>query len=167
MQNDRPYAIPLCITYIPVMSKTFDRPKLDEDMEVGIRGLYQDHGYFKVVVNVTGVEDGGRQQRDPGAWPVIGNRRTAKRTNIMISIEEGEQYRMGKLTFRSSDPDQGLVFKPEILARAFPLKEGDIFAADKIRKALDNFRKLYGEYGYIDFAAEPISTWTTRRRSST
>jgi len=30
------------------MSKTFDRPKLDEDMEVGIRGLYQDFGYFKV-----------------------------------------------------------------------------------------------------------------------
>ena len=62
---------------------------------------------------------------------------------------------MGKLTFRSADPDQGLVFKPEYLARVFPLKEGDIFAADKIRKALDNYRKLYGEYGYIDFTAEP------------
>ena len=42
MRNDRPYSIPLYITYIPVLSKTFDRPKLDEDMEVGIRGLYQD-----------------------------------------------------------------------------------------------------------------------------
>ena len=52
MRNDRPYSIPLYITYIPVLSKTFDRPKLDEDMEVGIRGLYQDHGYFKVDVNV-------------------------------------------------------------------------------------------------------------------
>ena len=50
MRNDRPYGIPLGITYIPVMSKTFDRPKLDEDLEVGVRGLYQDNGYFKVVV---------------------------------------------------------------------------------------------------------------------
>ena len=52
MRNDRPYSIPLYLTYIPVLSKTFDRPKLDEDLEVGIRGLYQDHGYFKVDVNV-------------------------------------------------------------------------------------------------------------------
>jgi outer membrane protein insertion porin family len=62
---------------------------------------------------------------------------------------------MGKLVFRSADPDQGLIFKPEILARVFPLQPGDIFDADKIRKSLDNYRKLYGEYGYIDFTAEP------------
>ena len=62
---------------------------------------------------------------------------------------------MGKLLFRSADPDQGLIFKPEILARVFPLQAGDVFDADKIRKSLDNYRKLYGEYGYIDFTAEP------------
>ena len=45
-------SIPLYFTDIPVMGKTFDRPKLDEDLEVGIRGLYQDHGYFKAVVDV-------------------------------------------------------------------------------------------------------------------
>ena len=33
-----------------MMSKTFDRTKLDEDLEVGVRGLYQNNGYFKVVV---------------------------------------------------------------------------------------------------------------------
>src|SRR5277367_2926002 len=52
MRNDRPYSIPLYITDFPVLSKTFDRPKLDEDMEVGIRGLYQDFGYYRVDVNV-------------------------------------------------------------------------------------------------------------------
>jgi len=150
MRNDRPYGIPLGITYIPVMSKTFDRPKLDEDMEVGVRGLYQDHGYFKVVVDVKELKTVDVK----GGAPLIGNR-NGKQTNIVISVEEGEQFRMGKLTFRSSDPDQGLIFKPEILAKAFPLKEGDIFDADKIRKSLDDFRKLYGTYGYIDFSAEP------------
>ena len=39
----------------------------------------------------------------------------------------------------------------------FPLKEGELFSADKIRKALDNYKKLYGEYGYIDFVSEPIT----------
>ncbi len=37
------------------------------------------------------------------------------------------------------------------------MKEGDLFSADKIRKALDNYKKLYGEYGYIDFVAEPVT----------
>ena len=150
MRNDRPYGIPLYITYIPVMSKTFDRPKLDEDMEVGIRGLYQDNGYFKVVVDVKELKTVDVN----GGLPVIGNRH-GKATNIIISVEEGPQFRMGKLAFRSSDPDQGLIFKQEILQKAFPIKEGDIFDAGKIRKSLENFTKLYGEYGYIDFTAEP------------
>jgi len=150
MRNDRPYGVPLGITYIPVMSKTFDRPKLDEDLEVGVRGLYQDNGYFKVVVDVKEL----KTVDVSGGLPLIGNR-NGKATNIVISVSEGEQYRMGKLAFRRSDPDQGLIFKPELLQRAFPLKEGDIFDADRIRKSLDSFRKLYGEYGYIDFTAEP------------
>jgi outer membrane protein insertion porin family len=152
MRNDRPYGIPLEFAYIPVMSKTFDRPKLDEDLEVGVRGLYQDHGYFKVSVVV---DDKDLHTVDvKGGMPIIGNR-NGKQTNITVRIEEGEQYRMGKLAFRSADPDQGLLFKTDILARAFPLKEGDVFDADKIRKSLDEFRKLYGTYGYIDFSATP------------
>ncbi len=56
MRNDRPYAIPLYITEIPVLSKTYDKAKLDEDLGVGIHGIYQDHGYFKV----NGQRSGGR-----------------------------------------------------------------------------------------------------------
>ena len=155
MRHDRPYGVPLGITYIPVMAKTFDRPKLDEDLEVGVRGLYQDHGYFKVVVDVKDLKTVDLNRAGvPVPVPGIGSKH-GKATNIVVSIEEGEQYRMGKLVFRSSDPDQGLIFKPDILARVFPLRPGDIFDADKIRKSLDNYRKLYGEYGYIDFTAEP------------
>ena len=47
MKNDRPYGIPLYFWDIPVMSKTYDREKLNEDLEVGVRGLYQNNGYFK------------------------------------------------------------------------------------------------------------------------
>src|SRR5947208_7006640 len=50
MRHDRPYQIPLYITEINVMSKTYDRDKLNEDLEVGIRGMYQDNGYFHVLV---------------------------------------------------------------------------------------------------------------------
>lgn len=155
MRHDRPYAIPLGFTWIPVGNKTYDRQKLDEDLEVGIRGLYQDHGYFKVLVKdpilkTEDVDKGGI----PGPWPLVGARH-GKETNITIPIEEGEVFRMGKLTFRSSDPDQGLVFKQDALRNAFPLHEGDVLSADKIRKGLDIYRKLYGGYGYIDFTPTP------------
>ncbi len=157
MRNDRPYSIPLYFLEIPVLSKTFDRQKLDEDLEVGIRGLYQDNGYFKVLVkdpvlNTVDLDKPGI----PGPWPLVGAKK-GKSTNITISIEEGEQYHMGTISFRSADPDQGLVFKTEALRRIFPLKEGDIFSAAKIRKALDNYKKLFGEYGYIDFVATPLT----------
>ncbi|MGD0964146.1 MAG: outer membrane protein assembly factor BamA [Candidatus Acidiferrales bacterium] len=157
MHNDRPYSIPLYITSIPVMSKTFDQPKLDEDLEVGIRGLYQDHGYFKV--DVTDVKNATVNQNHGGLpLPIPGiGRKKGKATDITIRIDEGAQYHMGKLSFQSSDPDQGLVFKPEYLARVFPLKEGDLFSSTKVRKALENYKALYGQYGYIDFVAEPMT----------
>lgn len=155
MKHDRPYGIPLGFMTIPVLSKTYDRDKLDEDLEVGIRGLYQDNGYFRVLVKdpILKTVDENRSGI-PGPWPVVGARH-GKRTDITIPIEEGEQYRMGKLAFRSADPDQGLVFKPAALERIFPLHKGDIFSATKIRKALENYKKLYGDYGYIDFTSEP------------
>jgi outer membrane protein insertion porin family len=155
MRHDRPYAIPLYITSIAVLNKTYDRQKLDEDLEIGIKGLYRDHGYFKVSVGdpILNTVDEDRPGVK-GPWPMLGSKH-GKRVDITIPIEEGDQFRMGSLKFRSSDPEVGLVFKSELLARVFPIKEGEIFSADKVRKALDNYKKLYGEYGYIDFVAEP------------
>src|SRR5882762_3727138 len=96
MRNDRPYSIPLKITEINVMSKTYDHDKLIEDIEVGIRGLYQDNGYFKVLV-----KDPILENIDTTGWrlgvPVVMGRSSGKAVNITIPIEEGERYRMGTL----------------------------------------------------------------------
>lgn len=155
MRNDRPYAIPLYWTYIPVMDKTFDRPKLDEDLELGIRSLYQNNGYFRVDVTPEGFKTVDINKAGiPGPWPVVGTKHE-KATNITINVVEGEQYHMGKLTFRSADPDEGLVFKPQFLATIFPMKPGDIFSVDKLRKSFKSYKDLYGEYGYIDFNPNP------------
>jgi outer membrane protein insertion porin family len=155
MKNDRPYAIPLYWTYIPVMDKTYDRPKLDEDLEVGIRNLYQSNGYFRADISVAStkvvdINKGGI----PGPWPIVGAKH-AKATDITININEGEQYHMGKLTFRSADPDEGLVFRPDVLALIFPMKKGDLFSTDKLRKSIESYKKLYGQYGYIDLTSTP------------
>jgi outer membrane protein insertion porin family len=155
MRHSRPISVPLYLTDIDIWSKTFDQNKLDEDEEVGIRGLYQDHGYFRVIVHEA-VLNTVEEDRSGLPLPLPGiGRAHGKRTDITIKIEEGEKYRMGNLTIRSADPDQGLFFKPDFLEKVFPLKKGDVFSADKLRKAFDNYKKLYGEFGYIDFTSEP------------
>jgi outer membrane protein insertion porin family len=158
MRNSRPTAIPLGPVppyFISVLSKTFDRPKLDEDMEIGIRGIYQDNGYFKVLVkdpilqNVT-----EKEGMLPKAVPFVGVHE-GRAVNITIPIEEGERYRMGTLHVRNANPDEGLFFKQAYLESIFPMKKGDIFSATKVRKAIEDYTKLYGNFGFIDFTAVP------------
>lgn len=154
MHNDRPYSIPLKITEINVMSKTYDHDKLIEDIEVGIRGIYQDNGYFKVLV-----KDPILENIDTNGWrwgvPVVMGRSSGKAVNITIPIEEGQKYTMGTLRIASSDPDKALSLKVEALKGAFPLKQGDVFSTAKIRKALEDYTKIYGQYGFIDFVPTP------------
>jgi outer membrane protein insertion porin family len=158
MRNSRPIAIPLSfLGSIDIMSKTFDRPKLDEDLEIGVRGLYQDNGYFKVLVKdpIVKTEDINRAGvPGPIPIPVVGAKH-GKATNITIPIEEGERYHMGTLHVRSADPDKGLSLKTDFLESIFPMKKGDIFSASKVRKAIQDYTKLYGNYGFIDFTAVP------------
>ena len=155
MKHDRPYGIPLYFWDIPVLSKTYDRDKLNEDLEVGVRGLYQDNGYFRVVVAPNGpilenVDVHHNGVSVPGLRP-----HTGKAVNITIKIEEGVQYHMGTLKIVSSDPDKALSLKVDPLKALFPLKDGDIFNVDKLRKALKSYTDAYGQYGFIDFTAEP------------
>jgi outer membrane protein insertion porin family len=158
MRHSRPTAIPLSfLGTLPIMSKTYDRTKLDEDLEIGVRGLYQDNGYFKVLVKdpvlqTVDINRGGV----PGPIPVpLVGAKHGKATNITIGVEEGERYRMGTLHIRSADPDKGLSLKQEYLESIFPIKKGDIFGVDKVRKAIEDYTKLYGNYGFIDFTAVP------------
>ena len=153
MNHDRPYAIPLYITEIPVLTKTYDREKLNEDLEVGVRGLYQDNGYFKVIVGEPVLENIDTEGYRLGV-PLTG-RTNGKAVNITIPIEEGERYKMGTLKIVSADPDKALSLKVDALKTLFPLHEGDIFSVAKIRKAIEDYGKAYGQYGFIDFTAEP------------
>ena len=154
MRNSRPIAIPLWLFDLPLMSKTFDRNKLDQDLEIGVRGVYQDNGYYKVVVKDPILKTVDVNGAGLGSLPLVG-RHPGKATEITIPIEEGEQYRMGRLVIRSSDPEKPLSTKREYLESIFPIKKGDIFAVDKVRKAIEDYTKLYGTGGFIDFTATP------------
>lgn len=167
MRHSRPYAVPMWLFDWNVASKTFDRRKLSEDMEIGIRGLYQDAGYFTVAVQDPDLQtvDKMPQRGFHGfrcafgfsilCFPKFGDVKPGKRTNITIPVVEGELFTLNKLFVRSPDPDKGLFFRSDFLQSVFPIKPGEIFAVDKVRKAMENYKKLYGEWGFIDFVAEP------------
>jgi outer membrane protein insertion porin family len=72
--------------------------------------------------------------------------------NIALPVEEGRLYRLNKITFVGVK----LFRTPETLMRPlFGMAEGDPFSTAKLRKGIENLRKLYGEFGYIDFVPEP------------
>lgn len=114
---------------------------LDEILEVGIRGTWQNNGYFKVLVSGRAIPRGGDA--------------SYQHFSVIFHVDEGLQYRLGNITFRSSDPDVPLAFPSEELRKLVSLNHGELLSADKIRQGLDALRKLYGSDGYIDFTPTP------------
>ena len=43
----------------------------------------------------------------------------------------------------------------EFLGRLFQMQPGDVFSTEKLRNGLKNLTKVYSQFGYIDYVAEP------------
>ncbi len=146
MKNLRPIGIPHSIFLESLFHKTYDASKLSEDAE-RVRNEYQMKGYFKALV-----QDPKTQVRDTGGFhiPLI-QKGGGKAVDITLPIEEGERYRLGGITFKNNKAIQDA----RLLRSLFPMKDGDIFNTDNVRKGLEALRKGYGELGYINFTSVP------------
>lgn len=118
-----------------------DSDWLNDIADVPIRGAWQDDGYFKVAASARA--------------DLLRADSTTQHVALSVHVDEGPQYFLGHLAFRSADPDNPLAIAPNELRSRVLLQEGDIFAADKIRRSFDSLRQLYSSHGYIDFTAEP------------
>jgi outer membrane protein insertion porin family len=152
MKNLRPIGVPHSIFLENLFAKTYDATKLEEDTE-RVRAEYQNRGYFKVGVSdpKTNIHDTGHKgfhipliQSGPG-----------KAVDITMPIEEGDKFRLGKVTFKNNKA----ISNTAALRSMFPLKDGDIFSREKIAKGLENLRKAYGEFGYINYTGVPSTTF--------
>src|SRR5581483_179653 len=150
MKNLRPIGIPHSILLENIFSKTYDASKLEQDTDM-VRNAYQEKGYFtaKVLDPKVSLRDvGGKGFKIPLFKP----NKPGKRADITVPLEEGRQYHLNKITFAGVK----LFRTPETLMRPlFQMQSGDVFSTGKLRKGLENMRKLYGEFGYIDFVPEP------------
>jgi outer membrane protein insertion porin family len=144
----KPLGVPHSIFLEHLFAKTYDSSKLEDDIE-HVREEYQNHGYFKVIV-----EDPKTNLRDTGHEgfhiPLI-QKGPGKAMDITIPLVEGDQYRLGSITFKNNKAAPNIAQ----LRAQFPIKDGDIFSRDKIVKGLDNLRKAYGTLGYINFTPVP------------
>ena len=126
--------------------KTYDHDKVMYDLEK-VRELYQDHGYFYALPEEPKVKMRDTAHRWPFFFWSWGH---GKAVDVTIPIDEGDQYRLGKFNIHGNK-----LFKTQQLEPILGMKPGDVFDLSKMRKAIDNLTKLYGEFGYINFVATP------------
>jgi len=150
MKNLHPIGIPYSILFENLFAKTYDPSKLDEDKS-RVQVFYQEHGYFTAHVTdstVTMRKTGGQGMHIPLFHP----NRPGTAADITVAVEEGKLYHLNNITFT------GVKFfrTPEaLMTPLFGMSKGDVFSTAKLRKGLENMRKLYGDFGFIDFVAEP------------
>jgi outer membrane protein assembly factor BamA len=108
-----------------------------EELEERVRALFQDRGYFGVVVKSFRVKPG-----DPLLLP--------KPVTLEVEVLEGTRYRLAEITFTGNH-----TFSAAKLRSTFPLSKGDLFGRDKIAGGLDSLRSLYAADGFIDLTMIP------------
>jgi outer membrane protein insertion porin family len=150
MKNSKPFGLPHSILFENMFAKTYDRAKLDEDKE-RVRQAYQDAGYFQAK---TLEETVSIQHKGGHGWrlPLIRMNQPGISADIKLPVEEGRLYHLRQMNFQGVK----LFRTPEVLMKPlFGMTTGDVFSTDKLRKGIENMRKLYGKFGYIDFVPEP------------
>ena len=150
MKNLHPIGLPHSILFENVFAKTFDSTKLEEDKD-RIRNWYQEKGYFTTRVGESTVKI---IDSVPSGYriPLIKTNKPGKFADLSIAVEESRKYKLAKVNFIGVK----LFRTPETLMRPlFAMQEGDTFSTARLRKGLEQMRKLYGEFGYIDMVPEP------------
>jgi outer membrane protein insertion porin family len=150
MKNLKPIGIPHSVLFEDLFARTYDATKLDEDSD-RIRMAYQSKGYYTahVVDHTVTIRDvGGSGFR----IPIFKPNKPGKRADVTMTVEEGQKYYLRNFNFVGMK----LFRTPDLIAKSvFQMSKGDVFSTEKLQKGIENIRKLYGDFGYIDFVPEP------------
>ena len=150
MKNLKPIGIPHSLLFENLFARTYDSTKLEEDGE-RIRQFYQSKGYFtaRVIGHSEKIYDvAGRGIK----IPLINPKKPGKHVDVTMVIAEGDRYTLRNFQFVGMK----LFRTPDLIARSvFHMAPGDVFSTEKLQKGLDVLRKLYGNFGYIDFVPSP------------
>ncbi len=107
-----------------------DADKIDE--------FYKNQGYVRAVIGSPQVETVEDSKDGKTRW-----------IRLRIPVDEGIRYKVG--AFNIADNTS---VKAEYIRPYFKIQEGDYFNAKKIRKGLENTKKLYGTGGFYQWAPD-------------
>ena len=110
--------------------------QMDEDKDA-IRTLYQNRGFADMRVT------------DVQTQPLP----NGKGTDLVISIAEGPQYRVNKLSLEGAS-----IVAPDELERYLKMKTGSLYTPEGMGADLKKLRDFYGSRGYVDMVAQPQIT---------
>ncbi len=116
-------------------SGILDEETLDEDKK-NVEGLYHEYGYVKVRVGTPDV----RISAD------------GKTISIAMAIQEGEQYKFGKIEFKGD-----LIFPEDEIRGKLKCKSGDIFKASSFHDDVTTLTDLYQDKGYAFVDVAPLT----------
>lgn len=111
-----------------------------------VRAGWQNHGYFKVQVN--------------GEGKALKKNGTDLEIAFFVHVDENIQYRLGRITFKNNRD----IPNSAALRDLFPINDGDIFSREKIAEGLQNLRKEYGQFGYINYVGVPSTTFDDEKK---
>jgi len=106
-------------------------PSQTEEIVERARYTLQRDGYFKADVSLADM-----RSVNP-----------AERMVVTLAIHEGQQFRLKKITFTGNKQ-----IPESQLRQQFEIAHGETFDTEKIRKGLDQVRRMYFSRGYINFS---------------
>lgn len=110
--------------------------------EVGLRGWWQDHGYYNVKVTAESHLNSGDSQH--------------QHFSVSVHVDEGLRYRLSGIRFVNVDPERGLSVPAEQLRKVIQVRDGEILNVNKVRRGVEALTQFYNTKGYVDFTAEPL-----------
>jgi outer membrane protein insertion porin family len=116
-------------------SGRLDETQLQDDLQK-VREFYQNHGYVDVAVR-----DVTKQRTSSGALQIV------------IAIDEGPQYHVGKLSFVGYKATN-----EQKLRAVVKMKEGAVYSAKGIKDDAKAMADAYGSGGYVDLTIIPESS---------
>jgi outer membrane protein insertion porin family len=134
----------------------YHKEKLEYDIDQNLKAYYKERGYQKVQVGepITRIFEGPR-----GMIPFL--RKTREQFFIEIPIEAGDQYRLNKLEVNNC----GALFNCDAIAAGFGMKKGDIVNSKRIKDTLEQAKKLYGAWGYINWSYIPEYSFDDKNKT--
>lgn len=107
------------------------------DIEERLRVEWLNRGYFRVEASAYS--------------QVLSSDASGAQIAVTAQVQEGGQYRLRQIAFSGNRA----ISNTKALRNLLPIKDGEVFARETVAKGLENLRKAYLEFGYINATSVP------------